>query len=115
MSWETDRYRSDPEYRERKKAASRAYRAANPNRSRDRRRDILRRYEMTPEQFEEMSKEQDGMCLICGREVPLVVDHDHLTGKVRGLLCRTCNSGLGQFRDDRDLLRAAIEYLSATR
>ena len=50
-------------------------------------------------------------CVICGSEEPLVVDHDHKTGKVRGMLCNHCNRGLGHFCDDPELMEFAAEYL----
>lgn len=76
----------------------------------------LRQYGLTPETYAEMFAAQGDRCKICGTsEAPargsFCVDHDHKTGKVRGILCSECNTGLGKFRDDPDLLRAAIAYL----
>jgi len=53
-------------------------------------------------------------CVICGDSGKLVVDHDHHTGKVRGMLCNHCNRGLGHFRDDPTLLEFAAQYLYAS-
>ena len=50
-------------------------------------------------------------CIICGIETKIVVDHDHQTGDVRGGLCMNCNLGLGQFKDNPELLRLAALYL----
>jgi Recombination endonuclease VII len=56
-----------------------------------------------------------GGCAICGkrpaRVASLHLDHCHDTGDVRGILCLSCNQGIGQFRDDPDLLEAAARYL----
>lgn len=67
----------------------------------------------TVEEFEAMLEEQGGVCAICGRdgERTLHVDHDHKTGKVRGLLCDNCNHGLGKLGDDPDQLEAGAHYL----
>lgn len=65
---------------------------------------------------ERMTKVQSGRCLICGTTPgQLVVDHCHVTGKVRGLLCRNCNIGLGFLQDDPQLARRAADYLDAHR
>ena len=53
-------------------------------------------------------------CVICGTEEKLVVDHDHATGKVRGMLCNHCNRGLGHFKDSPMLLEFAAQYLYAS-
>lgn len=54
-------------------------------------------------------------CVICGSGEKLVVDHDHTTGAVRGMLCNHCNRGLGHFRDDPILLEFAAQYLYASK
>lgn len=77
------------------------------------RRNKLKRYGLTVTAFEALVAAQMGQCAICGI-VPqdrMVVDHCHETGKVRGLLCRPCNAGLGIFRDSPSILEAAIAYL----
>ena len=74
---------------------------------------LRRRYGITVEHYDQMFAEQKGLCAIC-REAPAEhVDHDHQTGRVRGLLCFNCNGALGQFRDRRNLMLAAIAYLDA--
>jgi recombination endonuclease VII len=72
---------------------------------------LRRRYGITSEHFDQMLAEQSGLCAIC-REAPAEhVDHDHSSGRVRGLLCFNCNGALGQFRDRADLMLRAIAYL----
>ena len=68
---------------------------------------------MTPEDTERLFKNQKGVCAVCGEVLTLKyhIDHDHLTGKIRGLLCRGCNLGLGFFQDSVPKLMAAIQYL----
>jgi hypothetical protein len=74
-------------------------------------------YGITPETYEVMREMQGGRCVICGTDKPrgnhgtLCIDHDHKTGKVRGLLCGTCNRALGFFKDSESLLIAAAEYI----
>jgi len=72
---------------------------------------LVRRYGITAAQFDELLAKQGGVCAICGRENPEHVDHDHETGKLRGILCFNCNGGLGQFSDNTERLANAIEYL----
>jgi hypothetical protein len=78
-------------------------------------------YGMNLSDYMELLDRQGGVCAICknpetaqsawGGEQVLCVDHDHITGKVRGLLCTLCNKGLGLFKDDVNTLEAAIDYL----
>lgn len=71
-------------------------------------------YGLTQEQYEDMLLQSGGKCSICKEHTTkLHVDHDHVTGKVRGLLCRACNHGIGNFKDDTALLTAAIGYLES--
>lgn len=80
---------------------------------------LKQKYGLTPEQFEAMARAQHFLCAICRQspcDIPggrglLHVDHDHETGRVRGLLCVNCNVGLGYFFDTPALLREAAAYL----
>ncbi|WP_159083913.1 endonuclease VII domain-containing protein [Nocardioides terrigena] len=81
---------------------------------------IDRLYGLSHDDYLAMHDEQGGVCAIChepegmtykGKPKALCVDHDHETGKVRGLLCAACNFALGKFRDNPALLRAAADYL----
>ena len=72
----------------------------------------LNAYGLTLAQLHQMVEDQQGLCSICRKAMdPPHVDHDHATGQIRGLLCKTCNTGLGMFRDDPRLLAYALVYL----
>ena len=71
------------------------------------------RSDLTDEQLKQI-KAEVAECVICGDSGPLVVDHDHVTNKVRGMLCNHCNRGLGHFRDSPMLLEFAAQYLYAS-
>ncbi len=76
--------------------------------------DLKQKYGITLERYAEMVKEQQGKCAICGTaETQLKVDHNHQTGKVRGLLCHLCNAMIGCAREDIDILASAAAYLYA--
>lgn len=77
-----------------------------------RRRDKLKTlYGITEEDFSIMQENQQGLCLGCNQAKSLCVDHDHETGKVRGLLCRQCNSVIGLAKEDINILRNLVSYL----
>jgi hypothetical protein len=79
-----------------------------------RRWELKSKYGLTLDQWFDMLDAANNVCEICGFAAEtLCVDHDHATGKVRGVLCRKCNRAIGQFDDDPDLLRKAIDYLSS--
>lgn len=69
------------------------------------------RYGLTPADLAQMRSESKGKCPICKKTKTLVVDHDHATGGIRGLLCSGCNVGLGLLGDTPQRLRAALAYL----
>ena len=74
------------------------------------------KYDIDPYDYQEMFIKQEGKCAICGThraEVKrrFVVDHDHETGIVRGLLCANCNNGLGRFQEDMNIVFRAYNYL----
>jgi hypothetical protein len=82
---------------------------------------LKRHFDMTWEDYQRMLARQGGRCAICPATSPGVrngkvlkrfaVDHDHKTGQIRGLLCLTCNAGLGHLKDDPELVYAAYLYL----
>jgi hypothetical protein len=71
-------------------------------------------YGLTVPALEAMKQAQAFRCLLCDKEKPLNVDHCHKTGQVRGLLCTDCNTSLGKFNDDPNMLRRATAYLEGT-
>ncbi|RII18757.1 Recombination endonuclease VII [Streptomyces sp. YIM 130001] len=70
-----------------------------------------RKYGLKPEELEALLAEQHGVCCICLSAPAEHVDHDHETGRVRGMLCFSCNAALGQFKDRPDAIRRAAAYL----
>jgi len=123
------RYAEDPDYRE--KVCATAREQGRLRRARDAQklecdpefretkrkdradRERRWRYGLAKGDYERMLLRQHGVCAICEQKprATLCVDHCHSTRQVRGLLCRTCNMGLGCFHDDPRLLRKAAAYL----
>lgn len=128
-AFQRDRSRKDGLRPACKACSARSYRAwrdADPERARMAWRKASNKYSratkygITREQLIAMYERQDHRCAICrcseeevtGRNPGIFhIDHDHSTGAVRGLLCARCNTGLGQFLDDLQLVEAAAEYL----
>ena len=103
---------------QRRRETSDRWRAANPDRYVAAQRAYkLRLYGLTTAQYDDLMERQGGRCAICRRAETggwdLAVDHDHSTGRVRGLLCRRCNVGIGLMRDDPAVLAAAAAYLAS--
>lgn len=95
------------------------YREANAETLRHKERE--RKFGVTSEYYSQMLREQNGVCAICGKPETatrlgvvksLSVDHCHATGRIRGLLCSDCNTGIGKLKDDVKILQNAIQYLS---
>jgi hypothetical protein len=110
------RYHQDR--RAKKLATAKAWVRANPERQKahQRRHHLKKAFGMTPEEYDALLKKQGGCCAICGSTDPspwdwFCIDHDHETGRVRGLLCLACNVCIGQAGDDPALLRKAVRYL----
>lgn len=79
----------------------------------NRKKHLNNRYKMKQEEFEDMKSQQNNLCAICKNKSDKIlhVDHDHNTGKTRELLCYKCNSGLGQFKENAEKIKLAINYL----
>lgn len=80
---------------------------------------LRRNYGITLDDYDRIYEDQNGVCAICHlpqmstRNTRFCVDHDHDTGEVRGLLCDSCNRGIGLLKDDPRLLERAPQYLRA--
>jgi hypothetical protein len=100
---------------ERRAAYQAEYRGRPEVKRRARNAYFLRTYGVTADEVDKMLDAQNGRCAICGvrpeRLASMHIDHDHDRGHLRGLLCVSCNQGLGQFRDDPALLLRAVVYL----
>ena len=103
--------------RDSKRAAARTYKQS----VRGRELHLAKLYGITLADYDAMLAAQSGQCAICSAGEPggnaknWHVDHDHSTGRVRGLLCTRCNIGLGYFQDDPARLASALGYLAAAR
>ncbi len=104
MRWQRDN-------REKYQAKQRAYAESGKKKVADRKSHLKRKYGITPEDFHALLASQGGGCAICGKPDVDHVDHDHVTGRVRGILCFRCNVAIGQMDDDCDRLAAAMAYL----
>ena len=120
MYWHKDQRRTEDGYwvcSRRNREQAQEWRTRNPQKVRSISRIAnLRRYGLTPEQYENLLDAQGGGCRICGKAAEkngrvLAVDHDHDTGVVRSLLCDNCNTALGQLEEDPKRFRAAVAYL----
>lgn len=94
--------------------------AENNPRSYNKTKQIYRKYKLTEEQFNKLLNDQNKLCAICKTQLDLTslknnnrvcIDHDHITNKVRSILCHKCNSGIGLFVDNIITINNAIKYL----
>lgn len=111
---------TDEERRAAANASSRRWRASlDPERRTElyRKQNLKAKYGLDQESYEQLLEAQTGTCAICGDtpERSLRVDHEHDSGSVRGLLCHHCNIGLGHFKDNIEVLEAAIAYLKRSK
>ena len=100
--------------RSRRNERLREWRRRNPDaaRAKDLRARLMRKYGLTPTEVDELRSEQGDRCLLCdATDRELVVDHCHVTGRVRGLLCRSCNTIVGQVELAPVLLDRLPDYL----
>ena len=110
------RRKEDPKIKERQKK----YHSENPDKNMEYQR--MANYGISSEQYYDLVKRQNNRCGICGRlerrknyktgkRQSLSIDHDHASGKNRGLLCRDCNFAIGLFEDNAAIVQKAVQYL----
>jgi hypothetical protein len=123
--WTRRYYASHPEAKKRIQKYDKERYANNRDKIREQKREtsIFRLYGISYNEFISIFHYQNGKCAICGLKLPDIdnstktrkntfIDHNHTTGKIRGILCPNCNFGLGNFKDDINILENAIQYLA---
>jgi Recombination endonuclease VII len=118
MAYKDPDYRRKYRQRNREKIAAydKAWRARNPQKRAEYQAKL---YGLTREEVRAMWEAQEGKCAICERPAAecvrgvLAIDHDHVSGQVRKLLCMSCNGMLGMARDDPAVLERGADYLKA--
>jgi hypothetical protein len=107
-------------YRKANRIKAREYAIIYHNSDKARNKKYFSLYGITLEQYNSMLEKQNNVCKICtqpeqmlhkGKPKRLSIDHDHNTGKVRGLLCQRCNTTLGRYKDDPKLIKNLISYI----
>jgi hypothetical protein len=100
-------------HKDKRREASRKWHENNPKAAKSNK--LKKKYNISIEDYNTLLEKQNNTCAICQQENKhkraFHVDHCHETGKIRGLLCHSCNTGIGSLKDNIELLRAAINYL----
>jgi hypothetical protein len=110
------KYRSTQDFKKRKKVQNKKYSATHKKHYEKKWEESIKyKFRINAKQYYEILLAQNNVCAICGglnkNNFKLAIDHCHETGKIRGILCSHCNSGLGMFRDNTELMLKAIKYL----
>ncbi len=109
------RNKDTPEYKESQRLRNKKFRDSLTKEERSKRSrasNLKFFYGLSLEDYDRMVEGQNGQCAICGEVTDkLHIDHDHSTNKVRGLLCVLCNTALGKFKESKEILMQAIEYV----
>ena len=109
-------FRAKPEQKIKSAIYNKTYRATHQAETRAK---LIKRYGLSVAEYAAMLKSQNGACAICygthNNNHALCIDHDHMTGKIRGLVCHDCNVALGMIGDDPEVARSIITYLEKYR
>lgn len=119
LNWIKEKYKNDPEFKKRILLNSKKFRNSEKGISYHKNFALRKSFGISLTEYNEMVRIQKGLCACCGRsekemKKKLTVDHCHITGKIRGLLCFKCNSGIGMLGDSYESVSAALIYLVKT-
>ena len=117
---QSKRWRAKPENNEKQKKWAKKFRTSETGKEYIKNDMLKRTYGISLKEYNLMFEKQKGNCAICNKHQTkfirnFSVDHDHKTGIIRGLLCHHCNTSLGSFNDDINILKNAIKYLKKHR